>query len=486
MVLFRKPGSGLGVLLATILSVPINLSAQKVWTSPGSGSWMDTNNWSGHSAPVDTSAVLITNANTKTVTIDAGTSAGNLTIASLEISAPAGFTNFLFLSDVDTNTPLWLLNGLTVTTGGVVRVTNSALTVDPSVPFIHLDGGFVLDSGLVTFGDLTSTTKVGQVTSGVLTVNGGSVYMGRLKVGADTVGATGLVNMTGGSLYVASEFSVGRDPGTTGTVSMIGGLLVATNDDVRVGDAGAGTMTISNATALLTNLTIGHMAPAVGAFSMQSGALVQVSGDVTLGRLAGATGTVVVAGGQLLAPGQALYVGSDGQGQMTISNGAVVTVDTLYVTNTGLFSFSSGTLNLKNANVANGRPFVVGDGVTPATLNMAGGTLIFANGLTISSQATLSGCGTIVGSILNLGTINTNCGPVLVRPMITGQARSGVTNSISFTSVIGQTYVLEYKNSFSDASWTAIAPSVVGNGNILTVMDTVATAQSRIYRVRTQ
>src|SRR5262249_48320509 len=160
-----------------------------------------------------TSAVLITNSNTKTVTIDAGTPAGNLTIASLNISAASGFTNTLLLSDADTNNPLLLLNSLTLNAGAAVRVTNSALTVDPSVPFIHLDGEFVLDSGLITFGDLTSTTKVGQVTSGVLTVNAGSVSAGRLKVGADTPGVTGAIKMSGGLLDISSQFSIGRDPG---------------------------------------------------------------------------------------------------------------------------------------------------------------------------------------------------------------------------------------------------------------------------------
>jgi hypothetical protein len=70
--------------------------------------------------------------------------------------------------------------------------------------------------------------------------------------------------------------------------------------------------------------------------------------------------------------------------------------------------------------------------------------------------------------------------------MITGQSRSGAANAIRFTSVNGQTYFLEYKNSLSDATWTTIAPSVIGNGSILTVTDAAATAQTRLYRVRTQ
>ena len=477
---------GLRLLLTLILAAAGDLYAQKLWINPTSGFWTDTNSWSGRSAPTDTSAAVITNANTKTVTIDATTPLDNLTIASLAISAPSGFTNSLLLTDIGTNNPLLLLNGLISSNGGLVRVTNSALTVDPSVSFIRLDGRFVLDSGLVAFGGLSSTTKVGQVTSGVLTINSGSVSAGRLKVGADTAGANGVITMAGGSLDIASEFSVGRDLGTTGTVSMVGGLLIATNGDVRVGDAGVGTMTISNATALLTNLTVGHTNLAVGAFTIRSGAVVQVFDDINVGRLAGATGTVVVAGGQLLAPAQTLYIGRDGQGQMTVSNGAIVTVSSLEITNTGTFSFSSGTLNVQNANIANGHPFVVGDGVAPATLNMTGGTLTFANGLTISSHAALTGCGTIIGPIANFGTINTNCGPALVRPTITSQARAGIANIISFTSVSGQTYFLEYKNSLTDATWSAIAPSVSGNGSVMTVTDLVTTAQLRLYRVRTQ
>src|SRR5260370_30341835 len=78
-----------------LLAVAGNATAQKIWTSPSSGYWADTNNWSGHSAPIDISTVLITNVNTKIVTIDAATPVANLTIASLKISAPAGSTNTL-------------------------------------------------------------------------------------------------------------------------------------------------------------------------------------------------------------------------------------------------------------------------------------------------------------------------------------------------------------------------------------------------------
>src|SRR5258708_39868025 len=101
-----------------LLAVAGNVLAQKRWTSSSSGFWADTNNWSGNSTPIDTSAVLITNANTKTVTIDAATPAVNLTIASLKLYAPARSTNTLLVSNAGTNNPLVLLNGLTTSAGG--------------------------------------------------------------------------------------------------------------------------------------------------------------------------------------------------------------------------------------------------------------------------------------------------------------------------------------------------------------------------------
>src|SRR6266404_4655291 len=91
------------LIYGLLLAAGDNARAQKRWTSPTSGFWADTNNWSGNSAPIDTSTVLITNANTKTITIDAASPATNLTIASLKIYAPAGSTNLLLLSNAGTN-----------------------------------------------------------------------------------------------------------------------------------------------------------------------------------------------------------------------------------------------------------------------------------------------------------------------------------------------------------------------------------------------
>src|SRR5207253_9492955 len=107
--------------------------------------------------------------------------------------------------------------------------------------------------------------------------------------------------------------------------------------------------------------------------------------------------------------------------------------------------------------------------VHSATLQLLGGTYSFANGLVISSNATVTGCGTIVGTISNSGTLATNCPSAGVT--ITAITKSGGTATVYFTTVAGSNHVLEYKNSFTDSVWNAILPGVIGNGSVTNKTD---------------
>ena len=544
-----------------VLALGFKASAEKIWRSPTDGFWADGTNWSGGLPPDITAFLQITNAGTKTVTIDAATPAASLTVQMLTMSAPPGQTNTLLLSDAGTNSPLDFQTGLQLDDGAAIRITNSALVVE--IPIFHadLDGILTLDSGWLTFSDNTSTARVGRATSGRLIINGGTVQAGTMTVGGLT-NSQGMVSMAGGSLDLSSLFSIGRNPGTTGTVALLGGQLSVPNDDTRIGDSGLGQMIVSNATATLTNLVVGHSALSVGTLTLQNNGVILLSNDLSIGRFEGSTGSVTVAGGKLLAPGLKIYVGREGAGQMSVAGGGVqaarllvaanatntatgtfvmsggllslssnlvvgtvflstgqvvvsggtitatnasgggtvniasgtltltggtIVADRLVATNSaGRMIFSGGVLETAGSTVANGAPFVVGDGTNAATLRLLGGMNSFANGLIISSNATLAGCGTIIGSIINHGTVSTNCagGPVL--PTITKLSKIGNTASVSFTTAKGLSYTVEYKNSLSASNWAMILPAVTGTGSAATVTDTAATVPTRVYRVRAQ
>ena len=221
-----------------------------------------------------------------------------------------------------------------------------------------------------------------------------------------------------------------------------------------------------------------------GTLTLAGGSLVLTS-NLLVGSVGISTGQVSIVGGSLS------LVGSGNPGYLAVSSGTVildqgnVTTDLLLLTNApGQFVFNGGVLQAKNAVVSNGSPFVVGDGVHAATFQLLGGTYLFADGLVISNNASVTGCGTIVGTISNFGTLSTNCLSTTV--MITKTAKNGSTATFQFNTLAGSNHVLEYKNTLTDSFWNAILPGIVGNGSITNISDPNATTPSRFYRIHVQ
>jgi hypothetical protein len=108
--------------------------------------------------------------------------------------------------------------------------------------------------------------------------------------------------------------------------------------------------------------------------------------------------------------------------------------------------------------------------------------------LTIANvQATNGGNYTVLVSNQAGSATSTLAGlRVLAQPVITRIVQIGTTAGISFTTVSGLTYTVQYKNGLDDATWAAILPSVSGAGSEMTVNDTAATVAGRFYRVRVE
>ena len=66
----------------------------------------------------------------------------------------------------------------------------------------------------------------------------------------------------------------------------------------------------------------------------------------------------------------------------------------------------------------------------------------------------------------------------------TRDATTGAVN-ITFPSVSGHYYIVEYKNLLDDAGWTLLSDNIAGTGNAMTITDSSASGRStRFYRVR--
>ncbi|MGA2140330.1 MAG: hypothetical protein ABSH14_15845, partial [Verrucomicrobiia bacterium] len=314
----------------------------------------------------------------------------------------------------------------------------------------------------------------------------------------------------------------------------------ASCQDFYVGYDNAGTMTIAGGTmTILSSLLVG-----------------QLSGPV-------ATGAVWITSGQLTTVNQPAIIGNSGVGQMTISNGTVTAAD-MFVGNSGSnpgtltlgggtltvngivlanpnsqFIFSGGWLNANAITNANGQLLTVGNGVAPATLNLLGGISSLGNGLEISANATLTGCGTVNGNVTidSGGTVLANCGTLTFAGIVTNNGtmranggcvlesygtvvnngtidiingatnfHSGFINNgtvltassvnisqvsksvqdfvIRIPSVLGHTYQLQFTTSLTPANWTNTGASQSGTGGVLTFTDPGGAANpQRFYRV---
>ena len=73
---------------------------------------------------------------------------------------------------------------------------------------------------------------------------------------------------------------------------------------------------------------------------------------------------------------------------------------------------------------------------------------------------------------------------VLVPPTLVAPEALGSGLSVPVPSVAGLSYLLEYKNTLGDSTWTAVSSWVPGTGHILVLQDTNVVSSPRFYRVQ--
>jgi len=74
---------------------------------------------------------------------------------------------------------------------------------------------------------------------------------------------------------------------------------------------------------------------------------------------------------------------------------------------------------------------------------------------------------------------------VLTTPQLVNPVRSNGVFSVSLATVNGENYFLEFKNSLTEGTWTAL-PAVAGDGTVRTLVDPSASGPRGFYRVRVE
>jgi hypothetical protein len=85
------------------------------------------------------------------------------------------------------------------------------------------------------------------------------------------------------------------------------------------------------------------------------------------------------------------------------------------------------------------------------------------------------------------GTVSSNAALTVGRPnSIVSLRLAGSQVSVGFLSIAGSNYVLEYKHSLADSTWTPVTSAVAGTGGVMTLQANNAPADSGFYRLLVQ
>ncbi|HTS16636.1 MAG TPA: hypothetical protein VMP11_03605 [Verrucomicrobiae bacterium] len=504
-------GSGTisGNLHAFALIPPPPIMTTNSWISILDGKWEANTNWSTGASPsqADTDDV-ITNAATKTVTIDSVTTntPGTMTISNLIVSAPLGSTNTLFLNGIDGSVPLQVLNSLTVGSGGVLTVSGSALVAGSvsNAGMIQATGGTLEFFGLNTgtndtlSGTISITNRAALLLSGTdsWTIASAVAYGGEASGGS-------IISSNGGAVQTVFL----SDPAfcdNGGTLAVVGGNVI------NYGPAGAD---MTNAYVITGSGIL------TGNFGMNSYALFNQG---TIASISGGT--------LMLDPHDALdFGGVQNASTIVVASGSTLSIrrtesawdnpSTSYPTNIGAIFMQGGVLQADDATTTSTNRVFVND--TPGLIEGCGSfsnwTTVLNNGLILADCATgltfsgivtnngtmravngnvLEAYGTVVNNgtidIINGGATNfhggfVNNGTVLTADSVAISSIFVVTNDvdIQLQSVPGHTYQLQVSQTFTPTNWVANGASQSGTGNMLTFVDAggATNVPTRFYRV---
>jgi T5SS/PEP-CTERM-associated repeat protein len=329
----------------------------------------------------------------------------------------AGFTNSTFLLNAGTFTTLrgsvivpsgaMVIGGTAdaVATWNILGGTNICIASGTTLGSVSDSIGSVWVSGPATVWSNSASLTIGAFSSSCrLVVSNGA----GLRNTSATIGS----NHTNNQAWITGSSSVWTNNGNL-TLGQFGSrnLLVVSNGGAVFNQAafiGSSASAVSNL-AVVTgsgslwragSLNVGHDGPRNTVVVTNAGTI--VASFVNVGANAGATNNLLAVGGGLV-----FSTNAGGSARLEVQRGTLrlddgwIQVDVLRATNQlGTIAFNGGTLNVRTTTVSNQQTFFVGDGSSPAVMNLLGnGAHSFANALIVRSQGMLTGNGIVNGSV---------------------------------------------------------------------------------------
>lgn len=360
---------------------------------------------------------------------------------------------------------------VTIDSGQISLLSMPLIVGDAGTGTLMMQPGSQVKANNVILGNQAS--GIGNVVVG----NGSSLTSTfSLTVGKQSASTSSLKVNSGGTVTVNSgDLFIGSGQATNGAVTVDGGTLTATGK-TRVGDAGTGTLTVTNGGQVRTaDFIVGNQASGLGTVLVDNGSSL-IFGTMTVGNRGTGTSSLTVRSDSSVATesGGILFIGA-GQASngATIVDGGRLRVNSITVgdAGNGALTIQSGgqvnTFSVTLGNQATGVGTVVVD--SGASFSFQGMTVgnqgIDTSTLTVKSGGSLTSSGTFfdIGSAQGSSGIVTIDGGQLTG---TSQIRVGVAGTGTLT--IQNSQVSASAVTLGNQA-TGVGTVVIENGSALTV-----------------
>ena len=343
-------------------------------------------NWGGVAPTTSDTLNFNSGANTTTLT-------GTATALNANFSGAAPWT----LAAAHLNLAGGPAAPVALTDSGSLTVFGGTLLAGGSV---DIDGNGLLGATMtaeagaqVTFQGTLLGSVAGQ--TGSLTVTGSTTSWvngsASLEVGVAAItptlgGGVGHVTVTAGAgMTDTGGDIVGVNAGSTGDISVTAGGTLS-DAGLTIGQSGSGALTVSGV-----------------------GSTVTTKGASAIGSKVGGKGTATVSGGGAWTTTGAMTIGDAGSGTLTIGTGSSVSAGSMTVGNSGAITLAGGTLSLSLPSLLRIRATMSGFGTVNGTLTDNG--TINATGGTLTLSGPVGGIGQLnigVGATLAVNTTGAN------------------------------------------------------------------------------
>lgn len=266
----------------------------------------------------------------------------------------------------------------------------------------------------------TDELAIGYEGNGTLLVtSGGRVIVRDIELGLETTESQGTLNIIGKNTLVSTdEIEVGKEGSGILNLSQGGSLTADSSIFAGYRANSKGNITVNNGSITANDLIIGDAGN--GKLTISEGR-VAIANNANIAQKSGSKGEVTVDGSKSVLFAKIISVGAEGDGTLTVSNGGIVDATTNDANDVGAVFVSSSSLGKGLANITGNGSKILTNEMIIGDMAQSNGTLNISKGAEVSVDKVMR----VADDFSSTGTVNINDGSLSIPDLTVGYGGKG-------------------------------------------------------------